>query len=413
MSNAFAVRHNRQEEAATGEPREKVIKINQKKDKIEVRPKDQNKPLGANFPLKLMGQTSQSFFDRKEFGLELVERKPLPPLFSTKIELGKQVKQESPQKESQRPGIIPWKNNGKNFESSSLNRDAEERKQPPKVSKQLVDFEQEVIENLMETQDLFRLGPMNSKMKDAFKPAVAAIIQAAKEFTFRPETTIHALFLLHFCCSGEKKREIPLYVAPCIMIAAKTEEYHPPPIDQVLRFLRISSPLQACRGIEKVSHTQCINYELDLLCERGFRALTPPLMDIGNIFLNRLGKFSQNTRMSLYPFLVMLLAKEDAFTQSLISLAVSSMRLKEIIQEEPENASRMTRNNPLPNISELSEVLLSDKFEYQLNIGSVAQLVVDVLENEQVKDTYPGFAKPLVMRQPAPNFTGFFGRKGG
>jgi hypothetical protein len=376
MNRAFAPRHNRVEEAETGEPREKVIKINTKKDKLDLKSKEAFKPVSNYLSYKTMGQTGHSFFDRKDFGLDLVEKKHATGAFQPKNELCKVVKQNSPSKDGEKQLINLYKNIHGPSENGLFKRTVRDEPEIQAAITNLIDHEDDVVNYLMEAQSQYRLPPICPKLLATFQIASQAIGKVCRTLRQRPETTLHAYYLLHFCCSKVGKKELVNYIVPCITIASKTEEYYPPPIEEIIKIFKLSTAMPTVKGFEKVSQNQVINCELDLLSKLSFKAITPPIMDIGNILLNRLGMFDKRTKTSLWPYIEILIQKEDAFYNSLVTLAVASMRLKEITADI-ENVYRRAKNDRTKIVTELSNTLLDKDFNYALNFESVSRLVTE------------------------------------
>lgn len=409
MDHAFAPRHNRLEDGPTGEPREKVLKINVRKDKMEVRSKEFFKPSSSSFAFKALGQQGHTFFDRKDFGLELVERKTAQQAFQTKNEGVKMVKQSSPAKASQKPTLIPWRKDLFSPEIPTPRKRETQEDEAAKTKKELITYEQDVMNNLLESQRKYRLKEIDAKNKPFFAVASEAICRVGKVFSLREETIIHALYLVHFVCSVPPKKDPVVYIVPCVMIAAKVEEYYPPSISDVIRALRSSLEMMALKGFDKVDNQLAINAEMELMNKLGYSCITPQVMDIANILLNKLGKFSKDKPKAIFPYIKMILMKQDAFMNSLTTIAAASIRLFELIKDEFENVFARDRGQDNPKKFEAIDRLLYDTYEYKLNESGASAL----LRNAQQSIDNPclqGFTKPEQARVP-PASSRFFAQK--
>lgn len=237
--------------------------------------------------------------------------------------------------------------------------------------KELICFEAEVLKNELKNMALFRLKDMPERARDAFRVGKHAILTISRELELRPETTFQAMFNFHFICTEVNVEKIALFILPCLLSAAKTEEYHPPTVEQMRSVLLKMTNVPTMKNANYINYRYTVEYEAKLILLRNFRIKTPPIMDMANMLLNKLGQYCPSKQFSLADTFKNLLKVEGVFSNSLITIAVAGMRLQETIEKGDENRF-FTK---VETIIDKADALLYKEYDYRLNTAAIAELI--------------------------------------
>lgn len=387
MNRPLAGRQNRFESLGTNESRPKVLRINQGKlgRQPDVPLKDSKADPAKLVPFRNVGAYNASFFGAHGLNLQVKEKKDHTPVsfFASKA-VKQDQKSENDEKATKKFNLSQvWEN-----KLSSVTKKGHSEEKPVKAHSargSLIEHEFEVITSELERMKMFRLKPIPKQNKQVFSIGSHGILKVSQSFRLRPETIFQSLFLFHYACSELPEKKLVHYIIPCLNIAAKTEEYYPPSIDELIKKAALLSNISTLPDFHRVSKRSVIEFEAELLYRRDMIMKTPPIMDLANVLLNSLGKYQASRRTALAPYIYKLLQMEDVFTESLITIAVASVRLQENFEVDAENMCFGAKKQAAATAIELSERLLVGEFGYTLNSMAAADLVAKTASLDTVK----------------------------
>lgn len=406
MNRQLAGRQDRLDTIGTHDSRPRVIRVNNGKviSQADVIKKDGKVDPAKSMPFRNVAANNASFFGTQGLNLQLKEKKDLATLsfFASKT-----VKVESKAENDQKPikkfNLSPhWENKIISGAENGKSEYIKPKAHRPRGS--LIEHEFEVINSELERMKLFRLKPIEKCNKQIFSIGSHGVLKVCQSLRLRPETIYQAMFLFHFACSQLSEKEIIQFIIPSITIAAKTEEYYPPSIDELIKKISVATAISTLPGFHLITKKTVIEMEAILLFKRHFVMKTPPIMDLANIIHNMLGKFDSKHGTALSPYIYKLLQIEDLFTDSLITIAVAAIRMHEQLNIDPENLYRATDARVEPSATDLSSDLLLREFDYMLNSAAVAALVVKSSVQETADQSFSFFNGPSKVNKP----TSFF-----